>query len=60
MTLPVKERYDALIADGLLPEGRWGYPSDVAAAVSAMATGRLPYTVGQAVTVDGGLTIPRF
>jgi hypothetical protein len=25
-----------------------------------MAEGRLTFTVGQAVTVDGGLTIPRF
>jgi 3-oxoacyl-[acyl-carrier protein] reductase len=60
MTLPAKERYDSLIAEGLVPARRWGYAADVAATVTAMATGRLPYTVGQAITVDGGLTIPRF
>jgi len=60
MTLLVRERYDTLIEDGLVPARRWGYPGDVAAIVSAMTAGRLPYTVGQAVTVDGGLTIPRF
>jgi NAD(P)-dependent dehydrogenase (short-subunit alcohol dehydrogenase family) len=27
---------------------------------TAMAEGRLPYTVGQAVLAGGGLTIPRF
>jgi NAD(P)-dependent dehydrogenase (short-subunit alcohol dehydrogenase family) len=60
MTLPAKERYDSLIAEGLVPARRWGYAADVAATVTAMAAGRLPYTVGQAITVDGGLTIPRF
>jgi NAD(P)-dependent dehydrogenase (short-subunit alcohol dehydrogenase family) len=60
MTLPVKARYDSPIAGGLAPMRRWGKPADVASTVAAMAEGRLPYTVGQAVTVDGGLTIPRF
>jgi len=32
----------------------------VASTVRSMAEGRLTYTVGQAVTVDGGLTVPRF
>jgi NAD(P)-dependent dehydrogenase (short-subunit alcohol dehydrogenase family) len=59
MTRPVKDKYDALIAEGV-PAKRWGLPADVAATVRAMAEGRLVYTVGEAVTVDGGLTIPRF
>jgi NAD(P)-dependent dehydrogenase (short-subunit alcohol dehydrogenase family) len=59
MTRPVKDKYDALIAD-IIPAKRWGFPDDVAATVSSMAEGRLRYTAGQAVTVDGGLTIPRF
>ncbi len=60
MTLPVKADYDQRIADGLVPLRRWGYPSDVARTVTVLAEGRLPYTVGQAIVVDGGLTIPRF
>jgi 3-oxoacyl-[acyl-carrier protein] reductase len=59
MTRPVKDKYDAVIADSV-PSKRWGFPDDVAATVCSMAEGRLRYTVGQAVTVDGGLTIPRF
>jgi 3-oxoacyl-[acyl-carrier protein] reductase len=59
MTRPVKDKYDALIADSV-PAQRWGFPADVAATVRSMAEGHLTYTVGQAVTVDGGLTIPRF
>ena len=59
MTRPMKDKYDALIADSV-PAKRWGFPADVAATVSSMAEGRLTYTVGQAVTIDGGLTVPRF
>ncbi len=60
MTKPAQARYDALIAAHAVPAERWGYPEDVARVVAAMAEGRLGYTVGQAVTVDGGLTMPRF
>jgi len=59
MTLPVKARYDAFINESL-PTKRWGFPADVAETVATLAEGRLPYTVGQAIVVDGGLTIPRF
>lgn len=60
MTLPVKEQYDTRIREGLVPAGRWGYPGDVAAAVVTVAEGRMPYTVGQIIAVDGGLATPRF
>lgn len=60
MTCPVKEKYDALIGDNLVPMRRWRFPSDVASTIRCMAEGRLRYTVGQAVAIDGGLTIPRF
>ena len=59
MTRPARDKYDALIAD-IVPAQRWGFPADVATTVRSMAEGRLTFTVGQAVTVDGGLTIPRF
>ena len=60
MTAPVRAHYDEAIATGLVPARRWGQPDDVASTVRSMAEGRLIYTVGQAVTVDGGLTVPRF
>lgn len=60
MTAPSKAHYDKLIEDGLVPAGRWGYPEDVASIVASMATGQLEYTVGQAVSVDGGMVMPRF
>jgi NAD(P)-dependent dehydrogenase (short-subunit alcohol dehydrogenase family) len=60
MTRPAKERYDAMIADHRVPANRWGFPEDVAAAVATVAEGRLPYTVGQVITVDGGFITPHF
>jgi len=60
MTAPAKAKYDALIAQGLTVERRWGLPEDVARVVRTMAAGLLPYTVAQEVRVDGGLMLKRF
>jgi len=59
MTAPVQERYDAAIADGLVPQGRWGEPEDVARAVAALARGDFDYSTGLVVDVGGGLMMPR-
>jgi NAD(P)-dependent dehydrogenase (short-subunit alcohol dehydrogenase family) len=60
MTAPVAERYERAIADGLSPIARWGEPEDVARAVATIATGGLPFSVGQVVYVDGGLNLKAF
>ncbi|MGM0505918.1 MAG: 3-ketoacyl-ACP reductase [Bacteroidota bacterium] len=59
MTAGVQEKYDRLIADGLTVQPRWGEPEDVAQSVAALASGEFPYSSGEVVMVDGGLTIPR-
>jgi 3-oxoacyl-[acyl-carrier protein] reductase len=59
MTAAAKEKYDKLIAQGLTVAGRWGYPDDVGKAVAALASGTFPYSTGQVLMVDGGLTISR-
>jgi NAD(P)-dependent dehydrogenase (short-subunit alcohol dehydrogenase family) len=56
MTAGVKEKYDALLAGGLTLEPRWGQPADVGKVVAMLARGDLPYSTGQVLTVDGGLT----
>jgi 3-oxoacyl-[acyl-carrier protein] reductase len=59
MTAPVAERYDARIADGLVPAGRWGEPADVGEAVAGLASGAFRYATGSVICVDGGLLLPR-
>lgn len=59
MTAKVREVYDARIAEGLVPERRWGQPEDVGRVVAALVRGDVPYATGSIIHVDGGLTIPR-
>jgi len=59
MTAPVAEAWDTRIADGLVPQRRWGEPDDVARAVVALARGEFPYSTGMVVDVSGGLAVPR-
>jgi 3-oxoacyl-[acyl-carrier protein] reductase len=59
MTTGVKEKYDKLIAEGLLPIKRWGSPEDIALAVTTAAKGLLPYSTGEVINVDGGFHLRR-
>lgn len=59
MTAPVTGKYDKLIAEGLCVQSRWGTPEDVGRAVAMLARGDLPFSTGQVVMVDGGLTLQR-
>ena len=59
MTAAVKDLYDRRIADGLVPEGRWGQPEDVGRSVAAVLRGDVPYATGTVIHVDGGLSVPR-
>ena len=59
MTAGVAEKYDRMIAAGVVPQGRWGVPDDVGRVVAALVRGDAPYSTGAVVNVDGGLTIPR-
>jgi len=55
----VKEKYDRMIADGLVPQGRWGTADDVGRTVSALLQNALPFSTGDVVHVDGGLHLER-
>ncbi|MCF3652055.1 3-ketoacyl-ACP reductase [Synoicihabitans lomoniglobus] len=59
MTSGVTDKYDKLIAEGLCVQPRWGFPDDIGKSVAALARGDFPFSTGQVVMVDGGLTIPR-
>ena len=60
MTAIARDRYDREIAHGLTPIRRWGEPDDVGRVAATAATGGLPFSVGQALYVDGGLTLRTF
>ncbi len=59
MTEVVKGKYDKLIEEGLTPIKRWGYPKDIANAVSAFCSDKFAFSTGEIVNVDGGYHIQR-
>lgn len=59
MTAGVTAKYDDLIARGLVPEGRWGLPEDIAAVCAALASGAVPFSTGSVIDAGGGLHIPK-
>lgn len=60
MTAVAQERYDSLYETGdFTPINRWGAPSEVGRAAVMLATGKLPFSTGEVIHVDGGLHISR-
>ncbi|MBF0199010.1 MAG: 3-ketoacyl-ACP reductase [Planctomycetes bacterium] len=59
MTGGVIDKYDKLIAEGLIPQKRWGKPDDIASCVVAIAEGRLDFCQGQVLNADGGFHLRR-
>ena len=59
MTAGVQEKYDNLFQRGLAVQPRWGFPEDVGKVAASMCLGNMPYSTGQVVMVDGGMTIQR-
>jgi NAD(P)-dependent dehydrogenase (short-subunit alcohol dehydrogenase family) len=60
MTAPSAEHYERAIAEGATPIARWGEPADVGRAVATIATGQLPFSAGQVIYVDGGLSLAHY
>ena len=59
MTAGVAAKYDSMISQGLTLQKRWGTPQDVGRGIAMLARGDLPYSTGQVIGVDGGLTVQR-
>jgi 3-oxoacyl-[acyl-carrier protein] reductase len=59
MTAGVKDKYDKLISEGLVPQKRWGTPEDVGLAVESILKGAFPFSTGQVISVDGGFHLKR-
>jgi NAD(P)-dependent dehydrogenase (short-subunit alcohol dehydrogenase family) len=60
MTDSSQAKYDGLIASGFVPADRWGEVEEVAATAAALAGGALRYTVGQVISIDGGMRLKTF
>ena len=59
MTARIKDKYDKLIAAGLIPQNRWGFPDDIAKAVASLARGDWDFSTGMVFEISGGLNIHR-
>lgn len=57
MTKGVVEKYDKLIAEGLIVDRRWGTPADIGRAAAVLAGSQITYAPGAVLTLDGGLTL---
>jgi len=57
MNSRVKETYDKMIEEGVIPQKRWGLPSDVAKAVASLARGDWDFSAGSVFEISGGLNI---
>ncbi len=57
MTKVVHQKYSDLIGQGVFPIARWGYPDDVAGAVSAFCKDDFIYSTGNYIDLDGGFHI---
>jgi len=50
-------KIDGYIADGVVPQRRWGQTTDISQVAASLAIGALPYVTGQPIYVDGGFHI---
>ena len=59
MTIKIKDKYDRMIGEGLVPQKRWGMPEDIGKAVASIARGDWSFSTGMAFEISGGLNIHR-
>jgi len=57
MTAKIKDKYDKLIGEGLVPQKRWGLPEDIGKAVASVARGDWNFSTGLVFEISGGLNI---
>ena len=57
MTAPMAATYDQMVQSGRIPFDRWGEPEDIGRTAAMLAGGGLPFTTGEFIWVDGGLSL---
>ncbi|KJY73738.1 3-ketoacyl-ACP reductase [Vibrio nigripulchritudo] len=60
MTAPSMHLYRERVENGFTLLPRIGVPEEVGKVVTSLATGQLPYTTGQTISVDAGMLVSRF
>jgi NAD(P)-dependent dehydrogenase (short-subunit alcohol dehydrogenase family) len=59
MTTKIKDKYDKLISEGLVPQKRWGLPDDIGKAVASLSRGDWNFSTGMVFEISGGLNISK-
>jgi NAD(P)-dependent dehydrogenase (short-subunit alcohol dehydrogenase family) len=59
MTAKIKDKYDKLISEGLIPQKRWGLPDDIGKAVASISRGDWSFSTGMVFEISGGLNISK-
>jgi len=59
MTTKIKDKYDKLISEGLVPQKRWGLPEEIGRAVASISRGDWNFSTGMIFEISGGLNIHR-
>mgnify|MGYP001193026125 CR=1 FL=1 len=57
MTAKIRDKYDKLISEGLVPQKRWGLPDDIGKAVASISRGDWNFSTGMVFEISGGLNI---
>lgn len=59
MTSKIKDKYDKLINEGLIPQKRWGLPEEIGKAVASLSRGDWNFSTGMVFEISGGLNISK-
>jgi 3-oxoacyl-[acyl-carrier protein] reductase len=59
MTSGVKEKYERMFAEGIVPQSRWGTADDVGSAAVSIFANHFPFSAGSVIHIDGGFHMKR-
>ena len=57
MTAKIKDKYDKLINEGLVPQKRWGLPEEIGKSIGSLARGDWNFSTGMVFEISGGLNL---
>jgi 3-oxoacyl-[acyl-carrier protein] reductase len=57
MTPKSKDKYDCIITEGSIPQGRWTTPEEIAKGVASIAGGDWSFSTGMIFEISGGMNI---